>query len=252
MKLKFKLDSLEGLDEETKKLYVKKGDKYVLDLDGIEEGDVAGLKTQIETLLAEKKDISKQLKEIKDAQAASDEAKRKAEEEAARKAGDVDALEKSWQQKHDKAVADLKAAHAEEKASLEADLDRLLRQNVAQQMAREIAVQGSEALLVPHILDRLGVEVVDGKRTTVVLDAAKKRSALTVEELQKEFVGNPAFKPVIAGSKASGGGAGGGQQDGGGAAKKFSEMTEAERVKLFREKPEEYRKLRDAEKGAKK
>jgi hypothetical protein len=47
MSLKFKLDSLDGLDEATKALYEKQGDKFVLKVEGLEDGDTAGLKNKV-------------------------------------------------------------------------------------------------------------------------------------------------------------------------------------------------------------
>jgi hypothetical protein len=60
---KFKLDSLDGLSDEHKALYEKKGDKFVLKVEGLEDGDVAGLKTKNETLLA---DIAKLKDKVKE------------------------------------------------------------------------------------------------------------------------------------------------------------------------------------------
>lgn len=209
MALKHKLDTLDGLDDATKALYKKVGEKFVLDVDGLEDGDVAGLKKQNEQLLAEKKAAEKKAKE-------EAEAARAAAEEAAKKSGNVDALEKSWKEKYDKAMADAQAKYDADVGSLSGDVNRLLVDNVASSVARELAVPGSDGLLLPHIQSRLRVDVRDGKRTTVVVDAKGQPSALTLDDLKKEFSGNAAFAPVIAGSKASGSGAGGAK--GGGAA----------------------------------
>jgi hypothetical protein len=209
MALKHKLDSLDGLDDATKALYKKVGDKFVLDVEGMDDGDLAGLKAQNEKLLAEKKAAEKKARE--DAEAA-----RLANEDAAKKAGNIDALEKSWQQKLADREKELQAKYETDVGSLTSDVNRLLIDNVAATAARDLAIQGSDGLLLPHIQARLRVDVRDGKRTTVVVDAKGQPSALTLDDLKKEISGNPAFAPVIAGSKASGGGAGG--ANGGGAA----------------------------------
>ena len=39
MGLQFKVDTLEGVDENTAKLYVKDGDSYKLDVEGIDAAD---------------------------------------------------------------------------------------------------------------------------------------------------------------------------------------------------------------------
>jgi hypothetical protein len=248
MALKFKLDSLEGLDEATQKLYVKSGDKYVLAVEGVQEGDVAGLKSQVEKLLGEKKDIEKKLADIEKAQKEADEAKRAAEEEAAKKAGDIAALEKSWQGKLEAKEKELKDQYEGKIKKMESALSRLLRTNVANEIAMKIGLDGSESVLSKLLLDRIGYEEEGGDYKTVVLDKEGKRSALSIEELMKEVQADKAFAPLLKGSNASGGGAGGGSNKSGGAAKKFSEMSEKERLELYRSNPAEYRKLKEADK----
>lgn len=123
-------------------------------------------------------------------------------EEAARKAGDTEALEKSWAEKHATALAE-----KDEQIALR---DRWLKDmtvgRAAEAMAAELAVQGSASVLARHIQDRLGSEIRDGRPVTVVLDADGKPSAKTLDELKAEFAGNAAFAPLIAGNKASGSG----------------------------------------------
>lgn len=242
MALKFKLDSLEGLDEATQKLYVQKGDKFVLAVEGIQEGDVTGLKSQVETLLGEKKAIEKKLADIEKSQKEAEEAARVAAEEAAKKAGDVTALEKSWSEKLTKREAELKAQYEGKIEKMEKKLETLLRTNIANEIATKIGLKGSEAVLARLLLDRIGYEEENGDYKTVVLDKDGKRSALSIEELMKEVQSDKAYAPLIQGSSASGGGAGGGS-DGGGAAKKFSEMSEKERTELYRSDPAKFRKL---------
>lgn len=242
MALKFKLDSLEGLDEATQKLYVKSGDKYVLAVEGVQEGDVAGLKSQVEKLLGEKKDIEKKLADIEKAQKEAEEAARIAAEEAAKKAGDVTALEKSWQTKLEKKESELKAQYEGTIEKMKSALSRLLRTNVANEIATKIGLKGSESVLARLLLDRIGYEEENGDYKTVVLDKDGNRSALSIEELMKEVQSDKAFAPLIQGSSASGGGAGGGS-DGAGGAKKFSEMSEKERTELYRSDPAKFRKL---------
>lgn len=227
--LKFKLDSVEGLDASVAGLYEKGADgKYQLKVDGIPtDGDVTGLKKKVDELLAEKKAAALKAKEAEDAA-------RLASEEAARKSGDVAALEKSWSDKFTKAIG----GKDEEIAGLRGSLNTLLIDNVATQIANDLAVQGSSALLLPHIKGRLSVEVRDGKPQTVVVGADGKPSALTIDELKAEIAGNAAFAPVIAGSKASGGGASGAGR-GGGAAKtvtraQFDQMSPSQRMEHTR------------------
>lgn len=205
--LKFEVDTLEGVDASIASLYDKtESGKFRLKVDGIE--DTAGLKKQRDELLNEKKEAQRKAKE-------AEELARKAAEEAARKAGDTEALDKSWNQKHSEAIA----AKEAELAGLRGTLNTLLVDNVATNLANELAVQGSAALLMPHIKGRLAVEIRDGQPKTVVIGQDGKPSALTIDELKAEFANNAAFAPVIAGSKATGGGASGANGRGGGAVK---------------------------------
>jgi hypothetical protein len=215
---KFKLDSLDGLSEEHKSLYEKKGDKFVLKVDGLEDGDVAGLKTKNETLLADIAKLKEKVKENDEAARNASEAARRAAEDAAAKKGDIEALRKSADERVAQARAELEAQLKPQIEKQGATIKKLLVDNVAQQMAAKIGLKGSEALLLPHIQNRLAVEERDGEFVTVIRDAQGKASAMGLPDLEKEFVGNQAFAPVIAGSKASGGGAGGDQNKGGGAA----------------------------------
>lgn len=224
--LKYEIDSLDGLGEAVTGFYEKTDSgKFRLKVEGIE--DVSGLKRKNEELLAEKRAAA-------DARKQAEESARIAAEEAARKTGDVESLDKSWQKKH----ADALAAKEAELGTVKGTLNKLLVDNVAVQLATELAVQGSSALLIPHIKSRLEVDTSSGEPKTVVLGPDGKRSALTIEELKAELAANPAFAPVIAGSKATGGGASG-TGGGGGAAKtiarpQFDRMEAAERSNFLK------------------
>lgn len=223
MKYKLNKKEFEALSEDMQKLYVAKGDDYVLQVEGMpepKEDDNSGL-------VAKNKELLDELKQFKGKAREQEEAARKAAEEAAKKSGDIEALEKSWKEKLDKANSDGQAANEK----LQASLNGLLVDNVAQKIASEIGLQGSESLLIPHIKQRLAAEERDGQHRTVVRDLEGKPSALTLDELKNEFIGNPAFAPVIVGSKANGGGAASGHGGAGHASntpKSLSECKDGE------------------------
>ena len=123
--------------------------------------------------------------------------------------GDVEKLENSYKKKH----ADREAELGTQINGLTAQLQTILVDNVAQQMASELST--APVLLLPHIRSRLKAEVVEGKFVTRVVDAEGKPSALTLADLKKDFACNKDYAAIITGSKASGGGAGG--SGGGGA-----------------------------------
>lgn len=214
--LKYELENLDGVEESVKSLYEEKDGKYVLKIEGIPQPqNDDGLRKKVDELLAEKKAEQQKRKE----------AEEQAALEHARKKGDIDALEKSWQEKLTKREAEL----LEQSKALESQVYQLTVGQTASTLANELAVSGCSSVLLPHITGRLQVETVDGQVKVRVLDAQGKPSAATIDDLKKEFRDNPAFKPLIAASHASGGGANG-ANPGGGAAKKPSEMSLAERA----------------------
>ena len=216
MALKYKLDSLDGLDDASKALYEASGDKFILKLDGFEEGDTAGLRKQLETLLGENKALKKdnldRTKREKDAA----EAARKAADEAAAKSGDIEAVRRSSEERVTQVIAEQEGKWKPQVDKLNAAMRSLLVDRVASGIATKIGLKGSEHILTPFIAKRLDVEEHNGEYITVVRDAKGNASALTVTDLEKEFAGDAAFAPIIAGSKAVGSGAPAGQNKGAG------------------------------------
>ena len=167
------------------------------------QAELAALKGHHEKLLGETKAAKAKAKE-------EAEAARVAAEEAARKSGDVSALDKSWQEKYAKAEAEYGARLT----AAQQQLQTVLVDNVAQKAAMDIAVDAECAeLLADKLRGSLGLAEVDGKMQTVVFDADGKRSALTVDELKKQLVAK--YPRLVKGNPA--GGAGGLPQPAGGA-----------------------------------
>jgi hypothetical protein len=218
MPLKFAVATLEEVPEAFRGEYV--ADKEVGFKLNIEPGsggvdDPAELRRAHEREKTERKAAQKKLKEMEDAQSVKDEEIRKANEENAKKTGNIDALNASWQQKYDRDLAAKEAEYKPALTSMEADLTREMIDRHATSLAASIALPGSEDVLFPHVRNRLRIETRDGKRVTVVVDKEGKASAATMEDLKKEFVADTRFAPLLVGSRANGGGSGGG--GGGGA-----------------------------------
>lgn len=214
-------DALPGDLQKEYKLDTATGD-YVLDVEG--EEDIEGLKKKNAELLAEKK-AAKEAKEKADREA------EEAKTEAAKKSGDIAALEKSYQDK----IAGLTSTTQAELAGLKNTITELTVGSTATAIAAELAVQGSSSVLLPHIKSRLSVEMSEGKALIRVLDQSGKPSAMSVDELKKEISENKAFAPLIAASKASGGGV---KNNGGGGAPASGNPggTRDERTKYFESK----------------
>ncbi|CDH23180.1 hypothetical protein [Xenorhabdus bovienii] len=223
-------EEFDALTDEQKAMYKENNGKYQLQIEGMPEiPDVSGLQRKVDELLSEKKSEQEKRRQ-------AEEAAKKAAEEQARKNGDIESLEKSWSEKLTAREKEL-LAQLEDKDS---NLRTLLVDNVAQFLATKLAGDSAQ-LLMPHIKSRLIVE--EGK--TRVIDAEGKPSALTIDDLEKEFRSNKLFAPVVIGSKATGT-AGDGQsrstvtRSGG---KTWHDYTEAERIRLFDEDPEEFKRL---------
>ncbi|WP_248739497.1 hypothetical protein [Pseudomonas sp. MWU12-2029] len=221
--LKFQLDTLEGVDEAVRALYTEKDGKFVLGIEGLpQQEDVSGLKAKVDELLGEKKLAEKKARE-------AEEAARLEREEAARKSGNVEEIDRSWSEKYNRLETEKNTLLEQERATLSGQIRDLTVGRTATDIASALAVQGSAKALLPHIERRLSVEQRDGKPVVVVLDAQGKLSAATLDELKAEIANDAAFAPLIAGSKASGGGAGG-AGTGGGAAQGNIGGTKVERT----------------------
>ena len=194
MALKFKVskDDHGKLEEGMQKLYIEDGDGgFRLDVDS--EGDTGALKRA--------KDREVQLR--KEAEARAREAQEKLDaltDGDIKKRGDVDALDKSWQSKHEKTVSEYQAK-----------IDKFMKsteKNLREGTARTVAAKISTApdLLHPHLLSRLAVDYDGDEPKLRVLDQNGQPSAMTLDELSAEFVANKNYSAIMTASKASGGG----------------------------------------------
>lgn len=225
----YKLENLDGLDESLHSMYELRDGAYFLKVDGLPQAeDTTGMKAKLEELLAEKKEQKRKADE------AAAEAKRIAEE-AARKNGDLEAIENSWRTK----LETTESTYKDQLGAAKQQIYSLTVGRQAEALASTLAVSGSSAVLLPHIQQRI---TLDENNNIRILDLQGKPSAMTIEELATEFRNNPAFKPLIAANTSTGGGAAG-NGNGGGAAKKPNEYTEQERRELKATNPELFKQL---------
>ena len=233
--LKFEIDAIDDLDDAVKALYEPAGEKYRLKVDGVPAGikpeDFDALKSSVERLEAKNRELLEEKKRAKQEaeQAALD---------AAKKGGDVEALEKSWQQKVQAIEQDLAAKIAQ----YERMVSDMTSGAEAIRAASELALSGSADVLLPHIQRRLSTEVKDGKAIVRVLDADGRPSAMSIADLKKEIAANPAFAPILVGARANGSGPPG--RPGSAAGKKFNEIPSGELAQLRRQNPAEYERLK--------
>jgi len=145
---------------------------------------VAKLETNNQALLQEKKDAK--------------DAAQLAIDEAAKKSGDVEALEKSWQEKID--------AEKESGDKLKSTIANMTSGNAAALLAKKLALPDGDAGLLPHITPRLTTEYVDGHPIIRILDKDGKPSAMNMDDLEKELRATPYLAGLLVGSKANGSG----------------------------------------------
>ena len=231
--MKYLIDkaAFDALDPALQALYTQKGDDYVLAVEGLPQPeDVSGLKAKNDELLAELRANKTKARE-------AEEAARLAAEEAARKSGDTEALDRSWNEKHTKALTEKDATLT----ALQAQIHALTVGAAASGIAGELAVQGSASVLRRLIEPRLSMEMRDGKPTVVVLDNDGRPTALTLDEFKTEVTNDAALAPLVAASKATGGGAPGSKSPGG--KTQLSEMSESERIQLAKDNPAQFARL---------
>jgi|SRR5215217_103051 len=163
--------------------------------------------------------------------------KEEADRAAARKAGDLKALEDTLTAQHNTALNLVKA----DVTRLEGALRHALVNGKAEAIAAEIST--TPELLVPLIAARLDADISGTVGTTRVKDAAGNVSpTLTIDLLKKEVVDNPKYAAIIKGTNASGaGGNGGGSGGGAPSGKKITDMNEAEKKAHYNADPTAYR-----------
>lgn len=161
---------------------------------------LATLTTQMTTITEERDTFKAKHTEAEKHRKKSDDDAKAAVEEALRKSGDITAIEKSWQEKLDVA----NNTSATEITSLQGIIQDVTVGAASSSMANIIAVDGSAAVLIPHIKSRLTMEMREGKPHIAVLGKDGKASATTLDELKIEISENAAFAPIIKGSSASG------------------------------------------------
>lgn len=198
--LKYKIDSLDGVDKSLQSFYEEKDGGYVLKVEGIDDG--AELKRAKDHEKRARQQAEKERDELRSQFQAIEEERDNLLKGSVPKSN-LEALENSYKTK----ISKLEQQYGEKVGSLTGSINSMLVDNVAQSLARELAVDGSDAVLMPHIKTRLAAEEREGKFTTVIKDADGNPSALTIDDLKTEFRNNAAFAPLLVASKATGGGA---------------------------------------------
>ena len=211
-------DEFGTLEDSQKGLYSQGENGYTLNVEGVPQEDVSGLKRKIDELLTEKKSVQQKANEADEQAKAELAAKLK-------NANDYEQLYNSSESERQKA--------SEELATLKANLQQQQVASQASTVASKLTKDTARAkLLSAQIESRLSL--VDGE--VRVLDANGNLTVSSVEELTASIKAEYPF--LVDGSQAAGGGATGGNS-GAGDAKTvsradFDNLGQVERSKFFK------------------
>lgn len=198
LKRKITKDEWESLDETKKGAYVESDGSYVLDIDDGDDSLTSALRAK-EREKQLRKEAEQKLAEI-EAQKAS------TEEEDLKRRGKIDVLEKSWNDK----FASQQSEFEKQIESYKNFIVKSLGDDLAEKMSAEFYPDAPK-VMIPHFRSRISVDFEADETGNIVpkrriLDSTGKPSALTPDELKKEFLSNNEFSGMIKATQASGSG----------------------------------------------
>lgn len=207
MALKSIIEDLDEVQKEFQGLYVKDEASGVFRLD-LEQDPNANKET--EELRKERERLKAQNDRLLAEKKQEQEKARQAEEERARRDKDVESLERTWKERHNREMSD---AQQRTNALMNA-LESQMVNGVALRIATEIS--DSADLILPHVQARLRASEENGRWITRVVDVNGNATAMSIDELTEQLKNEKRFAPLIRGTKAAGGGANGGVNGAGG------------------------------------
>ncbi|EBQ5090330.1 hypothetical protein BJK68_23120 [Salmonella enterica] len=187
------------------------------------EKEVAGLKANQEALLSEKKEAARRAKE-------AEEERQRAHQEALKAAGKMDEFEKTIRSQYEPVLKEKEERYA----SLAARILGSERKAVLGSFAGDFITPEAVEILAPFVKTEFeGEDVV-----TKFMGADGNVVTTDPEQFRKYLREHKAFSHLIKANAASGGGASGNK--GGGAATAFKDMSESERLALYKSNPAEF------------
>ena len=198
LKRKITKEEFDSLDDSKKGAYKESGDSYVLDID---DGDDSMTK------VLRAKERERQLrKEAEEKLAAIESERASKEEEDLKKRGNIDVLEKSWNEKFENQQAE----YSQQIEGYKNFIQKTLGDELAEKMSAEFYPDAPK-VMIPHFRSRISVDFEPDESGKIVpkrriLDATGQPSALTPDELKKEFLNNTEFAGMVKGTQASGSG----------------------------------------------
>ncbi|EJA3852012.1 hypothetical protein MWM74_004401 [Salmonella enterica] len=187
------------------------------------EKEVAGLKANQEALLSEKKEAARRAKE-------AEEERQRAHQEALKAAGKMDEFEKMIRSQYEPVLKEKEERYA----SLAARILGSERKAVLGSFAGDFITPEAVEILAPFVKTEFDGEDV----VTKFMGADGNVVTTDPEQFRKYLREHKAFSHLIKANAASGGGASGNK--GGGAAPAFKDMSESERLALYKSNPAEF------------
>lgn len=200
LKMKVGQSVYDAMPADVKKEYKQVGSDWVLDLDGYE--DPVELRNARDR---EKENAAQAKRDAAAEKARADKAEKEAKDlkDAGKSVDDaVKAKETEMQTKYDTDVKDLN----DKLSGLTTATINAHKISIAEALANKIST--APGLLAPRLAERIDVEIdpATNRPKAYILDAAGKRTAGTVDDLEKEALKNKDYAPILRATKASGGG----------------------------------------------
>lgn len=185
-------------------------------------------KEEFEKVLKNRDDILAEKKAVQERERKITEEAEEARIAAAAKNGDIDSLNKSWQEKFDAIQGQLTQKEQAEKNN---EIQGIAREFVSANVVNDPLVRSAMTDAISRRID-----IRDGKQ--VVLDTEGNVTALNTDDLFNEIKSASVYKPHLVATKASGGGASGsGTTNSTGGAKSLADAnSKAERLAVLNER----------------
>jgi len=232
MKYKITKEEFEALEENLQSEYTLEGESATIKLE--EAPDFEGVQKKLEIEKEHRKNAEKAQKEAETMST-------KLQKDLENAGGNKSEIERI-QKEHTAELEKMRLERETEKKINTEKANKFLIDAEATKFANANFVEspfGNEYIKEKYA-SRLSVETVDGQQVIRVKDIDGKPSIHSVSDLQKEYLDNKAFSPIIKANVGGGSGASPNQQGSGAARKKLSEMSATEEAAFEKENPQEY------------
>lgn len=231
MKFKISKEEYEKLTPEMQALYNLIGEEAIMKVEGLP--DVTSLQKKLDIEKEHRKTAEKRLKETEDREA-------KLKDDLVNAGGNKTEIEK-LRKEHQDEIEKLRKEREEETLKTKAEKNQLLINEEATRFATSHFIDSpfGNGFIKGEYSKRLSVEEVDGQPVIRVKNTDGSPSVLGLTDLQKEFLDNKEYSPIIKAKVGNGSGATPNLSSGA-VTKKLSEMTASEEAEFERRDPSGY------------